>query len=187
MPAVQALASSSGPDAAKDALLLRLLSATLSGDLAAFRAAATPEAVAAVGGVAGAGAGGGDAAALLEEKARLAALLALASSRAPGGRVPFSDVRAALDVATDADVQRWVAKACARGVLEAKIDAVEGCVAVARAAPRAFGAEEWRRLSERLGAWEARLASAAGMVAQCTGDGGTRGGGAHIQLPAAVV
>jgi hypothetical protein len=190
LPAVQqSLSAEHGATDPKDAALARLLAATLSGDLKAYRAAATADAVAAVAG-AGAGSAAADSAAvaaLLEDKARLSALLALASARAPGGRVPFAEVRAALDVPSDADVQRWVAKACAKGVLDAKIDAVEGVVVVGRAAARTFGSDEWRRLAERLASWEARLAAAAGMVAQCTGDGGTRGGGAHIQLPAAVV
>lgn len=211
LPAVQALASAApaaaapspspdgSPPPSSDAALLRLLGATLAGDLAQYRAAATPEAVAAVVG----GSGGPAAAAapapvppaalaaaalLLEDKARLSALLALASSAAPNGRVPFASVRAALDLPDDADVQRWVARAISKGALDARIDAVDKEVSVARAArPRAFGPEEWARLSERLALWEARLGGAAGMVAACTGDGGTRGGGAHIQLPAAVV
>lgn len=136
--------SQSQADAAAGALAL----------LDAF-AAADPAAVDAALGAHGAAlaAHGVDADAT-KDKAKLLALVA-ACERAQDDALPYDDAAKAIGTAEgdDAAVERAVVAACARGALEARMDAVERLVRVQRAAPRVLDDAAWDALRAKLVAW----------------------------------
>lgn len=88
------------------------------------------------------------------EKARLLALVA-ACERAPDAELPYDDAARAVgaEAGDDAAVERAVVRACARGALEARMDAVERVVRVQRAAPRVLDDDAWDALRAKLVAW----------------------------------
>jgi translation initiation factor 3 subunit M len=52
-----------------------------------------------------------------------------------------------------ADVEGWVVKAIARGLLDGRMDQTARTVTVTRAAQRVFGDQEWSALRDKLRGW----------------------------------
>lgn len=139
-PAVAALAGD-----AKHAPLHRLLTIYLTGSVADFKAFAasnaaafeslgvTPEAAA--------------------SKMRLLALMGLAHGAA---EIEFGAIAAALEVPED-EVEGVVVQAIGKRLMEARIDQLRGVVAIAKCAPRTFGAAQWEELREQLASWKASV------------------------------
>jgi len=148
LPAVAQLAS----DAAH-APLHRLMRALLSGDLQAYKVAATPAVLTAVGLSPEAGLA----------KARMMVLLALAA-RAGHEDIPFGAIQAALDVPADA-VETHVIRAVGSRLLEAKIDQIGGAVRVTNHLQSSFAAADWKAVQSRLAAYRAGLAQVAELAA----------------------
>lgn len=143
LPAVQQL----GRDAAT-APLLALLDVMLRGDLAGYKAAASPSVLEGVGMSAEAGL----------DKMRFMALLVL-GGRAAGSAVPLGEIAAALDIPRE-QVQPWVVRAIGAKLLEGKIDQVAGTVTVTRCHHRTFTSKEWQGLGAQLGGLREALQSA---------------------------
>ncbi|KAF6262353.1 hypothetical protein COO60DRAFT_649925 [Scenedesmus sp. NREL 46B-D3] len=158
LPAVQQLAR----DAAT-APLLKLLDVMLNGDLAGFKAAATPAVLEGVG----------VSAEAALDKMRLLALLVL-GSKAKGSAVPFADIQAALDIPCE-QVQPWIVRAIGSKLLEGKIDQVSGSVVISRCHHRTFTSREWQGLGEQLGALRGALQGAHDMLLAGNRAGGAAG------------
>jgi translation initiation factor 3 subunit M len=144
LPAVRQLSS----DAAT-APLYKLMTTMLGGDLAAYKAAATPAALQLSG--------------MTEEaalhKARMAALLALGNRAAAGhDEVTFAEIQTALDITED-QVELFVVKAIGAKLLEGKIDQIRGAVSITRCSMRTFGPTEWATIKTRLSTWREALVS----------------------------
>jgi translation initiation factor 3 subunit M len=99
------------------------------------------------------------------EKVRLLALVGLAHGRA---ELSFDEVAAALDI-SEGEVEAAVVGAIGRRLLEARIDQPGRSVAVAKCAPRTFGAAQWAELRGTLGAWAEAVAEARALG--CADDG----------------
>lgn len=140
LPAVSALEKSS-----TYAPTYRLLEALLSGDITAFRAAATPATLEAVG----------VSADNALTKARMMALLAL-GSRSTHEEVAFSDIQRALDISAD-QVEAWIVKAIGKKLIEGKIDQVRNVVVMSKCTQRVFGKNEWVQLRAQLTLWKSNL------------------------------
>jgi len=123
----------------------KLMTAMLGGDLAAYRAAATPAALQAVE--------MSESDAL--QKARMAALLSLGTT-AGTGEIAFGDIQKALDIPED-QVELVVVKAIGSKLLEGKIDQIRGVVSITRCSMRTFGAAEWAHVRGRLASWREAL------------------------------
>ncbi|WIA18483.1 hypothetical protein OEZ85_009938 [Tetradesmus obliquus] len=132
--------------------LLKLLDVMLNGDLAGFKAAATPAVLESVG--------VSPEAAL--DKMRLLALLVL-GGRAQGAAVPFADIQAALDIPLE-QVQPWIVRAIGSKLLEGKIDQVAATVVITRCHHRSFTSKEWQGLGQQLGALRSALQGAHDML-----------------------
>jgi hypothetical protein len=64
------------------------------------------------------------------------------------------------DLQIDAsDVEAWVVKAIARGLLSARMDQLTSTVTVLRTMQREFGEPQWKHLQERLHAWRDNVAA----------------------------
>ena len=180
LPAVTALEADAGA-----APVVKLMRALLSGDMAAFDAAATPAALAAAG---------VDAEAA-RDKMRSMALLRVAGAAA-GAPVALSEVQKALGLSSAAEVQSAIVKAIGRKLLEGRIDQVAGTLTATRCHRRAFDAADWAALAAGLGALGAGLegvaerleaverqqqqqhAAAAAAAASAAGGGGSGSGAA---------
>ena len=68
----------------------------------------------------------------------------------------YSEVAKALRIEVH-EVESWVIKAIAAGVVDAKMDQVNGTVVVHRATQRVFNDEQWVRLSSQLKKWRASV------------------------------
>eukprot|EP00195_Chlamydomonas_chlamydogama_P009753 CAMPEP_0202900434 /NCGR_PEP_ID=MMETSP1392-20130828/11639_1 /ASSEMBLY_ACC=CAM_ASM_000868 /TAXON_ID=225041 /ORGANISM="Chlamydomonas chlamydogama, Strain SAG 11-48b" /LENGTH=420 /DNA_ID=CAMNT_0049586817 /DNA_START=80 /DNA_END=1342 /DNA_ORIENTATION=- len=142
LPAVRQLSSDS-----QYAPLYKLLVASLSGDITAYKAAATPAALELAGAAADASL----------YKARMTALLAL-GSRSAHQQVPFSDIQKALDIPAD-QVEVWVVRAIGSKLLECKIDQVHSAVTINRCTLRTFSNSDWAGMRTKLAAWRDSLAA----------------------------
>lgn len=140
LPAVRHLASDP-----QYAPLYRLMTTMLSGDITAYRAAATPQALELASFDA-------DAALL---KARMSALLAL-GTRAGHEEVSFAAIQQALDIPEE-QVELFVVRAIGSKLLEGKIDQVRGAISITRCTMRAFGPSEWQAIRNRLVGWRESL------------------------------
>jgi len=84
-------------------------------------------------------------------------LLALAALGADSDRtLSYEEVAKALRIDV-ADVEAWIIKAIAAGVVDAKMDQVNRTVVVHRTAQRVFTDEQWVRLSAQLKKWRASV------------------------------
>lgn len=84
----------------------------------------------------------------------LAALGAASST----GQVPYSQVQEVLQVPAE-DVESWVVKGIAAGVLEAKLDQVRQAVLVNLCLQRVFGTQQWADLRDKLAYWRDNMAA----------------------------
>lgn len=141
LPAVAALGQSPqhGP-------VYRLLQALLAGDVAAYRAAASPALLESVGTSPEAGL----------SKARTMALLAL-GCRSIHEEVAFGDIQKALDIPAD-QVEGWIVRAIGKKLIEGKIDQVRNVVVITKCTQQLFGQQEWVQLANQLASWKANLA-----------------------------
>jgi 26S proteasome regulatory subunit N9 len=113
----------------------------------------------------------------LREKITVAALLALVSSRPPSERrILLSDVAAATRLPEDG-VELLLMKALALGLVEGRIDQVEGTVSVGWVRPRVLDLEGIADLKRGLDGWSERVAAASRALEQEAGGlGGADGG-----------
>ena len=88
------------------------------------------------------------------EKMRLLALAALGSDS--DRALSYEEVAKALRIDNN-EVEAWIIKAIGAGVVDAKMDQVNGTVVVHRAAQRVFNDEQWIRLSAQLKKWRASV------------------------------
>lgn len=58
-----------------------------------------------------------------------------------------------------ADVEQWVVKCIARGLIDARMDQSSATVTVTRAVIRDFGPQQWAGLAVKLRAWRDNVAS----------------------------
>lgn len=170
LPAVKSLALDPN-----HAPLYKLMTSLLSGDISAFRQAATPEALEQ--------AGFSSEAALY--KARMSALLALAA-KAGYLEIPYVDVKKALDITEDDQVEAFVVKAVGSKLLEGKIDQVKGTISVTRCTIRSFGPSEWRAVKARLAGWREQLVAVQHNLAVQKGVTTTGGASGAALLPVAI-
>jgi translation initiation factor 3 subunit M len=90
------------------------------------------------------------------ERMRLLALAALGSDN--DRALSYQEVGKALRIDAK-DVESWIIRAIAAGVVDAKIDQVNESVVIHRASQRAFNDEQWVRLSTQLKKWRASVRS----------------------------
>ena len=96
----------------------------------------------------------------LRAKARLCTLATAAvESRAggTGGAVPYAQLKTALSVSNDSDVERAVLEGVRHGVVVAKLDQLKSEVTFEGVRPRTFGPAEWETLLEDLKRWQSDL------------------------------
>lgn len=160
LPAVRFLATDP-----QYAPLYKLMTTMLSGDVASYRAAATPQALEM------AGMSAEDAL----HKARMSALLAL-GTKAGHEEVTFSQIQAALDIPED-QVELFLVRAIGSKLLEGKIDQVRGAVSITRCTMRAFGSAEWKSIRAKLANWRESI------VAVQQNLSGTKAGSASAGVP----
>jgi len=96
-------------------------------------------------------------------KMRLMSLAALGAASTTG-QVAYSQVQEVLQVPAE-DVEPWVVKGIAAGVLEAKLDQVRQAVLVNMCLQRVFGQQQWADLRDKLAHWRDSIASAAASTA----------------------
>ena len=92
-------------------------------------------------------------------KMRLMSLAALGAESSTG-QVAYSRVQEVLQVPAE-EVESWVVKAIAAGVLEAKLDQVREAVLVNLCLHRVFGPQQWVELRSKLALWRDNVASVA--------------------------
>jgi len=88
------------------------------------------------------------------EKMQLLAIAALGSDS--DRALSYDEVAAALRIDAK-DVESWIIRAIAAGVVDARMDQVQQTVVVHRAAQRVFNDEQWLRLSTQLKKWRASV------------------------------
>ena len=59
----------------------------------------------------------------------------------------------------EAEVESWVVRAIARGLLDARMDQMARTVSVTRSLQRAFGSAQWSSLQAKLRAWRENVSS----------------------------
>lgn len=87
-------------------------------------------------------------------KMRLLALMGLAHG---ASEMTFTEIQSALSLAPE-EVEPLVVQALGKRLMEARIDQLQGNVAVSKCASRTFGPEQWKDLQGQLQRWAATVA-----------------------------
>jgi 26S proteasome regulatory subunit N9 len=118
----------------------------------------------------------------LREKVTVSALLALVSAKPPSERrIALAEVAAATRLPDDG-VELLLMKALALGLVEGRIDQVDGAVSVAWVRPRALDVEGIAELKRGLDGWAGRVAAAGKALEQEAGGELAGGDGALAAL-----
>jgi len=94
------------------------------------------------------------------DKVRLLSLATIAEGKT---ELTLPEVAKGLQV-PEAEVDTWVVKGIANGVIDGRLDQVRNVVIIKNALLRQFGKEQWKFMDARLDSWMANIDSLIGMV-----------------------